>query len=139
AAMAMDRNMGSLQKLLLVAFGALVLSGLTGSAVYRLAGARRRARMRRDRWPTRKPQQSKPRQIARDVAFAPWAPPEMPDDQKAALPRGRAQKMIETDDVERDENPGEPAERIEDFLARLTRQLEAEMQAPRVAQQRAAS
>jgi hypothetical protein len=134
AAMPTDRNMGSLQKLLLVALGALLLSGLTGSAVYRLAGARRRARVRRDRWPPRKPAQ-----IAGDVAMAPWTPPEMPDTQKAALPRGRAQKMIEMDDVELDDNPGEPVERIEDFLARLTRQLEAEMQAPRVEQQRAAS
>jgi hypothetical protein len=70
--------------------------------------------------------------------MAPWAPPEMPDAQKAALPRSKAQKMVEMDDVERDDTPGEPVERIEDFLARLTRQLEAELQAPRVEQRRAA-
>jgi hypothetical protein len=139
AVMPTGRNMGSLQKLLLVAFGALLLSGLTGSAVYRLAGVRRRARMRRDRWPQRKPLQSKPQQIASDVAMAPWAPPDMPDTQKAALPRGRAQKMIEMDDVERDKSPSERVERIEDYLARLTRQLEAEMEAPRPERQRAAS
>lgn len=67
-----ERNIGSLQKLLLVAFGALALAGLSGSGVYRLAGARRKARMRRDRWPTKKPQL-----IAGDVAMQPWVPPEI--------------------------------------------------------------
>ena len=72
APMPTERNMGSLQKLLLVAFGALALAGLSGSGVYRLAGARRKARMRRDRWPTTKPQL-----IAADVAMQPWVPPEI--------------------------------------------------------------
>jgi hypothetical protein len=44
-----DRHLGSLPMLLLVAFGALGLAGLTGSTVYRLASASRRVR-REDRW-----------------------------------------------------------------------------------------
>ena len=131
AAMTMDRNMGSLQKLLLVAFGALLLSGLTGSAVYRLAGARRRARMRRDRWPPRRA----PARAAADLP--PWVASDIgktapPDD----LLRKRAE--IELEGVEMD-GPVERVERIEEFLARLTRQLEAEMGAPRPERQRAAS
>jgi hypothetical protein len=190
AAMATDRNTGSLQKLLLVAFGALVLSGLTGSAVYRLASARRRARMRRDRWPKRKFQQ-----IASNVAMTPWAPPEI---ENAAPRRDSVHKRAEmdnvrmdnvemddvrmdnvemddiemdnvrmdnveiddiemdnvrmgsvemddpemddlkTDDVETDA-PDHHVERIEDFLARFTRKLEAEMAVPRQQPRRAVS
>lgn len=241
-----ERNMGSLQKLLLVAFGALALAGLSGSGVYRLAGARRKARMRRDRWPTKKPQL-----IAADIAMQPWVPPEidtaklerdlmyepgdvaeletesfdervvrmehrpegrpqrnahdavfqqpMPRDEAikswpaphinetaplhetaddidvdleeleervirtdrwpasksqyiagdAAMPRPRpkigeetpqsrnlAHESVGIDDVEAD-GPVEQVERIEDFLARLTRQIEAEIGAPRPSQRAA--
>jgi len=35
--------------------------------------------------------------------------------------------------------PNEPVERIEDFLARLTRQLQAELDGPRAERQRAAN
>ncbi len=44
-----DRHRGSIPMLLLVAFGALALAGLTGSTVYRLASIRRRVRPE-DRW-----------------------------------------------------------------------------------------
>jgi hypothetical protein len=44
-----NRHLGSIPVLLLVAFSALGLAGLTGSTVYRLATARRRARPE-DRW-----------------------------------------------------------------------------------------
>jgi hypothetical protein len=44
-----NRHLGSLPMLLLVAFGALGLAGLTGSTVYRLATLRRRVRPE-DRW-----------------------------------------------------------------------------------------
>jgi hypothetical protein len=44
-----DRHLGSIPMLLLVAFGALGLAGLTGSTVYRLASLRRPSR-REDRW-----------------------------------------------------------------------------------------
>jgi hypothetical protein len=126
--------MGSLQKLLLVAFGALLLSGLTGSAVYRLAGARRRARMRRDRWP--------PRQAPASAAAAQLAPRVERSKANTEPPRDLARKgaAIEVEGVEM-EGPDERVERverIEEFLARLTRQLEAEMEAPRPQRQRAA-
>jgi hypothetical protein len=58
-----NRHLGSLPMLLLVAFGALGLAGLTGSTVYRLATLRRRVRPE-DRW-------------NRNVAFQP-APPRRP-------------------------------------------------------------
>jgi hypothetical protein len=145
-AMPTDRNMGSLQKLLLVAFGALALAGLTGSAVYRLAGARRRARMRRDRWPARKVQQiaanapmpvRKVQQIAADAhqriaadaqmpqQMPPWAEPEIG---RTAPPPELSRPSVESVEID---NVDERVERIEDFLARLTRQLEAEMATPR--------
>jgi hypothetical protein len=44
-----DRHLGTIPMLLLVAFGALGLAGLTGSTVYRLASLRRPVR-REDRW-----------------------------------------------------------------------------------------
>jgi hypothetical protein len=123
----MERNIGSLQKLLLVAFGALALAGLTGSAVYRLAGARHRARMRRDRWPARK---APPLELIADQSTAPWTPPEL---EEAAPPHDLSQSSVEFDDpdpVEFDDpEPEEHVERIEDFLARLTIQLEAELEA----------
>jgi len=205
AATPADRNTGSLQKLLLVAFGALLLSGLIGSAVFRLASARRRARIRRDRWPQKKLQK-----ISGDVAMAPWAPPEIENaaPRRDLLRKDLAHKNAEihdvkmrvammddaelddaelddvemddvrmdnvemdeaemydvrtdavridevdmddvrmddvevddfrTDDVETD-TPVQHVERIEDFLARFTRQLEAEMAAPRQQQRRAAN
>src|SRR5262249_50400015 len=126
-AMPTDRNMGSLQKLLLVAFGALALAGLSGSAVYRLAGARHRARMRRDRWPARKVQQ-----IAADAPMPPWAEPKI---DRATQPHDPTSASVEIDNVEMHnaeiDSADDRVERIEDYLARLTRQLQAEMEAPR--------
>jgi hypothetical protein len=115
--------MGSLQKLLLVAFGALALAGLSGSAVYRLAAVRRRAGSRRDRWPARKVEQ-----IANDAPIPPWAEPEIG---KTASPHDPGRARLEFDGAD------ERVERIEDFLARLTKQLETEMEAPRPERQRA--
>jgi hypothetical protein len=137
-AMPTDRNMGSLQKLLLVAFGALALAGLTGSGVYRLAGARHRARMRRDRWPARKVQQIAAdvhQRIAADAQMPqqmpPWAEPEIG---RTAPPPELSRPSVESVEID---NVDERVERIEDFLARLTRQLEAEMAAPRPERQAA--
>jgi hypothetical protein len=141
-AMPTDRNMGSLQKLLLVAFGALALAGLSGSAVYRLAGVRHRARMRQDRWPARKVQQ-----IAADAPVPPWAEPKIG---RATQPHDPTRARVETETVETEtveietvevenaemdhaeiDSADDRVERIEDYLARLTRQLQAEMEAPR--------
>jgi hypothetical protein len=134
-----ERNIGSLQKLLLVAFGALALAGLTGSAVYRLAaGARRRAR-RKDRWPkkaaTRAASSSAVSgansrvsgttapKLADDMRLPAWAAPEL----DVATPRRAAS-------LARDESeyPDDRVEKIEDFLVRLTKQLEAEMEKSRL-------
>jgi hypothetical protein len=123
-AMPSERNIGSLKKLLLVAFGALGLAGLTGSAVYRLARARRRAR-HRDRWPPRKA----PPQIA-------GAAPQLAE--QARVPLRIAPDVARTAPAVDFSRPSEEidgsndrVERIEDFLARLTKQLEAELESPR--------
>jgi hypothetical protein len=133
-ALAVERNIGSLQKLLLVAFGALALAGLTGSAVYRSAdGARRRAR-RKDRWPKKAAPKAASKaafgatsrvagttapKLADDARLPAWAIPEL----NTTAPRHAA--LLARDE---DELPDDRVERIEDFLARLTKQLEAEME-----------
>ena len=117
ASMPSDRNMGSLQKLLLVAFGALALAGLIGSAAYRLAAVRRRAGLQRDRWPPRAIEQ-----IADDAPIPPWV---QPVNGETAPPHDPARERLEFDGADK------RVERIEDFLARLTKQLKTEMEAPR--------
>jgi len=131
AMMPMERNIGSLQKLLLVAFGALALAGLTGSAVYRLAGARRQARTRRDRWPSRTAPKLVREKHMRDPnipTMAPWVDPDI----------GMTAPVHDTSDADEPfDVPNERVERIEDFLERLTRQLQAELDGPRAERQRA--
>jgi hypothetical protein len=129
---AVERNIGSLQKLLLVAFGALALAGLTGSAVYRsAAGARRRARPK-DRWPkklpakaravsgtTSKTQRTSAPELVDAARLPPWAAPELD---------GTAPRRITPSARDESEHPSDRVERIEDFLARVTKQLQAEME-----------
>ena len=117
-----DRNMGSLQKLLLVAFGALALAGLSGSAVYRLAAVRRRG-LQRDRWPPRVVEE-----VDDDAPIPPWVQPVTGETAPSHDP-GRERLEFDVADKR--------VERIEDFLARLTKQLETEMEAPRPERQRA--
>ena len=134
SAPAVGRNIGSLQKLLLVAFGALALAGLSGSAVYRsAAGARRRAR-RKDRWPKKVPAKAISRAALGAASNARRASaPELADD--ARLPPGVApelndptpRRIITSARDDESEHQSERVERIEDFLARLTKQLQAEM------------
>jgi len=136
-AQAVERKIGSLQKLLLVAFGALALAGLSGSAVYRTAaGARRRAR-RKDRWPKKVPAKAISKAVSGATSNA-WRAnaPELAD--AARLPPGVAPELDgtaprHTIPSARDEAeyPSERVERIEDFLARLTKQLQAEMESSR--------
>lgn len=136
-AQAVERKIGSLQKLLLVAFGALALAGLSGSAVYRTAaGARRRAR-RKDRWPKKVPAKAISKAVSGATSNA-WRAnaPELAD--AARLPPGVAPELDgtaprHTVPSARDEAeyPSERVERIEDFLARLTKQLQAEMESSR--------
>jgi hypothetical protein len=120
-----QRNTGSIQKLLLVAIGALALAGLTGSAVYRLGRRRRRNHWLNERtaWNS-----------AQNPNSPPWVDPQLGhadtlpdlDEVRAAAPdSGFSIAMAE----------GEPeddrVEKIEDYLARLTKQLQAELDGSR--------
>jgi hypothetical protein len=140
------REVGSLQKLALVAFGALALAGISGSLVYRLAGARWRRR-RQDRWPRRQPV-SPP--LADEARGAPWVAPDL----SPAMPHlddayedhvGLTHEDLTHEDLAHKGLAHEDAaagriefgksddsfEKIEDFLARLTRQLQDELQTTR--------
>jgi hypothetical protein len=124
-----ERQMGSIQKLAMVAFGALALAGLTGSAVYRLGRRRRRNDWLRERnaWqnaqnPNRPPWVDEPRLYAnQDVADL--------DDPRAEDEEewhgGVSLAMNESED------DSEPVEKIEDFLARLTHQLHQQREGAR--------
>jgi hypothetical protein len=87
-----NRHPGSIAKLLLVAFGALALAGLTGSTVYRLASVRRRVRPE-DRWS---------RNIAsRNITMQP-APARRPQRHISARPEPVEHHFVQ-DDVAREE------------------------------------
>ncbi|MBV9559971.1 MAG: hypothetical protein JOY90_05840 [Bradyrhizobium sp.] len=130
------KNPGSLQKLLMVAGGALTLAGLIGSAVYRLASFLGRRRRSKNRWPkrARRPQPaSRSRQPAapREPQFAKVSavnvgalaaigPDEfgpMGNDIPFAPPSHRTQGR-------QTEAPVERIEVIEEFLARFARQAQ---------------
>jgi hypothetical protein len=122
AAVPAERNTGSIQKLLLVAGGALALAGLTGSAVYRLGRRRKRNDWLRERtnW-----------QSIENPNNPPWvepvfvhADPDVPDLDEA---RQTAAHAAATHAFEADET-GDRVEKIEEFLARLTEQLHAELE-----------
>ena len=122
ASMPLMREVGSLQKLILVAFGALALAGITGSLVYRLAGARSRRR-REGRWPQRQPTLPS---LAEEASGAPWAAPELsPTLPHADSPADGGKSRDGQDGID------DSFEKIEDFLARLTRQLQGELQSTR--------
>jgi hypothetical protein len=119
------REVGSLQKLALVAFSALALAGITGSLVYRLAGARWRPG-RQERWPQRQPVSPS---LADEAPGAPWVAPEL----SPTVPQvDVADADAEHEDVAADRidfgRSEDSFEKIEDFLARLTRQLQDELQ-----------
>jgi hypothetical protein len=125
-ASAPERNAGSVQKLLLVAFGALALAGLTGSAVYRLGRRRRRDDwlLERTNWqseenPRHPPWVDEP-QLARPN-------PDVPDLDELAAPQSDfAQDMGQ--EMANAEDSSDRVEKIEDFLARFTRQLHEELE-----------
>jgi hypothetical protein len=124
ASPAPTREVGSLQKLALVAFGALALAGISGSLVYRLAGARWRRR-HEARWPQRQPAPS----LADEARGAPWVAPDL----SPTVPHvDVAQEDAEHVDVAADRiefgKSDDSFEKIEDFLARLTKQLQDELQ-----------
>jgi hypothetical protein len=118
------REVGSLQKLALVAFGALALAGISGSLVYRLAGARWRRR-HQERWPQRQPAPS----LADEMRGAPWVAPDL----SPTVPLAEvAHEDAEHEDVAAGRidfgKNDDSFEKIEDFLARLTKQLQDELQ-----------
>jgi hypothetical protein len=118
------REVGSLQKLVLVAFGALALAGISGSLVYRLAGARRR-KQRQQRWPERQPSVAL---LAEPNGGAPWVAPDL----SPTVPHvDAAAEEIQSGDSVESRNDDDGFEKIEDFLARLTRQFEDEIQGTR--------
>ncbi len=84
--------------------------------------------IRTDRWPA-----SKSQYIAGDAAM-PRPRPKIGEETPQS--RNLAHESVGIDDVEAD-GPVEQVERIEDFLARLTRQIEAEIGAPRPSQRAA--
>jgi hypothetical protein len=124
ASPAPTREVGSLQKLALVALGALALAGISGSLVYRLAGARWRRR-REARWPQRQPAPS----LADEARGAPWVAPDL----SPTVPHvDVAQEDVEHAELAADRidfgKSDDSFEKIEDFLARLTKQLQDELQ-----------
>jgi hypothetical protein len=123
------REVGSLQKLALVALGALALAGITGSLVYRLAGAGWRRR-RGERWPQRQPASSL--SLADEARGAPWVAPELSSTvpHEGLAQEGHADLGHEDAVVDRIEfgKNDDSFEKIEDFLARLTQQLQNELQ-----------
>jgi hypothetical protein len=153
-----NRHLGSIPVLLLVAFSALGLAGLTGSTVYRLATARRRARPE-DRWvrnvalppaPSRRHQRyisDRREPIQDNFVENDFAQGEFEQDQFE-------QEHFEPDHFEPEHIAREPVrearfeprpeappaeaqatnsnyrrEQIEAYLAQLTRQLQADLQA----------
>ncbi len=118
------REVGSLQKLALVAFGALALAGITGSLVYRLAGAHLRRR-RQERWPQRQPVSPS---LADEARGAPWVAPDL----SPTVPHEDAHEDVEHEDVAAERidfgKSDDSFEKIEDFLTRLTKQLQDELQ-----------
>jgi len=135
-------NMGSIQKLLLVAAGALALAGLTGSAVYRLGRRRRRNDWLRERtaWKS-----------AQNPNTPPWLEPRFADANAKAIAdldeaRLTAQQpdfslaiserdqawTSESDQSSDGDQIADNVEKIEEFLARLTKQLENEVKSSNV-------
>jgi hypothetical protein len=123
--------------LLLVAFGALGLAGLTGSTVYRLASASRRVR-REDRW-----QRPAPAARRRRASAAPPPPPIEEAIEDVHEDEFEPQHLAhEPHAQDRYEPPVQPPrsearagdinhrrEQIEAYLAQLTRQLQADLEA----------
>jgi hypothetical protein len=124
------REVGSLQKLALVVFGALALAGISGSLVYRLAGARSRRR-HPERWPQRP---SALRSLADEARGAPWIAPDLsptvPHQDVMDADVNIAHEDVPADRIEFGKSD-DSFEKIEDFLARLTRQLQDELQTSR--------
>jgi hypothetical protein len=127
-----ERPSSSIQKLLMVAFGALTLAGLTGSAVYRLGRRRRRNDWLRERnaWqdaqnPNRPPWVDEPR-LHSNQDVADLDDRQVLDDRHVREPESDFSLAMSESEAGADR-----VERIEDFLARLTEQLHQELEGTR--------
>jgi len=123
------RGPASLKMLLLVVFGALTLAGLTASIVFRLGRARRRAQAAARRrngalWETVDLTRIDVVDITRtdEAPQAPWVEPAI----GKTAPRGNAQRASDQAGADADDG----IDRIEEFITKLTRQLQADMQSP---------
>ena len=127
-----ERPSSSIQKLLMVAFGALTLAGLTGSAVYRLGRRRRRNDWLRERnaWqdaqnPNRPPWVDEPRLYSNENV-ADLDDRQIRDDRRVREPESDFSLAMSDSEAGSDR-----VEKIEDFLARLTEQLHQELEGSR--------
>ena len=127
-----ERPSSSIQKLLMVAFGALTLAGLTGSAVYRLGRRRRRNDWLRERnaWqdaqnPNRPPWIDEPR-LHSNQDVADLDDRQIRDDRRVREPESDFSLAMSESEAGSDR-----VEKIEDFLARLTEQLHQELEGTR--------
>jgi len=139
-----QRQMGSIQKLLMVAFGALALAGLTGSAVYRLGRRRRRNDWLRERnaWqdaenPNRPPWVDEPRlhsnQDVADLDDRPAYEDRQIYHERPVYDDRRVRELVSDFPLAMSETEAgsDRVEKIEDFLARLTEQLHQEVESSR--------
>jgi hypothetical protein len=141
-----ERQTGSIQKLALVVVGALTLAGLTGSAVFRLGRRRRRNDWLRERsaWQTEQnphlpPWVDEPR-LRSDPAVADLDEQILAEQESEFSIAGSSHvepRFAESPVATREagaparREDGEHGEKIEDFLARLTQQLQEELDGPR--------
>jgi hypothetical protein len=153
-----NRHLGSIPTLLLVAFGALALAGLTGHTVYRLASVGRRVRPE-DRWNRTVKLQSAPASRPRPVPIRPepieetfqdhfendLAPEEFADVEEEQIVRKPVvRESVEEVRFEPRANLSRPEPQtgdarrvqIEAHLAQLTRQLRADLKAAASAEAR---
>jgi hypothetical protein len=155
-----NRHLGSIPTLLLVAFGALALAGLTGHTVYRLASVGRRVRPE-DRWNRNVKLQGAPASRPRPIPIRPEPIEETfqdhfeddiaPEEFADAEPEQIVRKPVERESIEdvrfephADLSHPEPQTddahhrrvQIEAHLAQLTRQLRADLKAAASAEMR---
>jgi hypothetical protein len=132
-AAAPERQTGSIQKLALVALGALTLAGLTGSAVYRLGRRRRRNDWLRERTAWQSAQNpNRPPWIDEPLLQPAFAVAEFEEPERAGEPELLHEPQSDVSLAMNETEPGEErVEKIEEFLARLSRQLHDELESAR--------
>jgi hypothetical protein len=133
-----ERPSSSIQKLLLVAGGALTLAGLTGSAVYRLGRRRRRNDWLRERNAWQDEQNSdRPPWVDEPRLHPNQSVADLDDRQILDDRRVRDDRYVREPEsdfslaMSEAEAGSDRVEKIEDFLARLTEQLHQELESSR--------